>query len=383
VFRFFRKGDTQYAVLISIIVVSVIVGVFVFLAQDIEETSQRSVRDDLCKATVAIKAKTGGLASGQLPGSESPFEEDCPMEIVESKSITKAAQKAELASEMYRCGSRYWFGEEDMDMYSNWGFGSGPVHCEPCAKYKFNPEAEPLTYGEFGSYLSTTKLPGKEKTYAEILTGEDHATIKFGNSNVPPDTVMDINTPLYFVFRVEKHNEDNQELLSLFGADVDSVNEGGIPYETALAGAALGGLQKQGTMLIIKETADGFVAKNAAGVTQSFNGVTLFTTGDALAGAATKTGWVRKTATQVAKFVGKGATKFASGVAYGVVRSVAGKKAGTAAAKWAVGAVPVLGQVAVISMAVYDLGGSILYAGEVYPSIAIYSAEDITEVCGA
>jgi hypothetical protein len=115
-----------------------------------------------------------------------------------------------LSREMYTCWGQYLEGEADL--VGDWSSNEGVVYCGLCSKTIFPKDAEVPTFGEFGNYLNTKKIPGKDQTFAEFFSKVEGSYVSIGGNGINQKDTMDLDKPIYSVLTVTKiDSEDFQE----------------------------------------------------------------------------------------------------------------------------------------------------------------------------
>jgi hypothetical protein len=210
-----KKGDMQYELPVkiigSVVVLIILVGIVVFI---FEEVVNPTTNDEICRTSVALKTKT------KVPGGYKTLTDlKCPRSQVDSKAKTKDQIKLELATQMYRCW--YKFGEGKLDFYSNIDPGFSETHCLICSEIYFEDGVEELSFGEFGSYLNNRNLPGQTKTFSEYFKGEKNSKISMfpasGDDSVRASSIMELDKPVYVVYKVNKRSETLEEIKDVVG----------------------------------------------------------------------------------------------------------------------------------------------------------------------
>jgi len=350
----------------------------VYWMTDLGEFIKTSSENEICRTSAALKTKTKGPL-----GTESPLGLHCKINDFKSDALSKEEVKFEIAQEMYSCW--YQYGEGNLDFYGSWDMGSSDTHCLICSRIGFDDDVEELTFGEFGSYLNTP-LPGKDETFAEYFTQTPNAKIQIGpkpGEGTSSASVMDLDKGVYVVFRVNKYNEDNQAIASLFTGEEEDlsytttgvVGAGGIAAQGArsyaFGGEVVGGFTDSTGKVFYSHVDDAgkYFMRDAAGKTVAGFGSTKFNSLAELTTVATS---------KNLKFVSKSAARtllrktanFGEKAAIGVASKVVGKRT---AGKL----IPYVGW----ALAVYDAASAVAWADELHPSVVIYGVNDISEAC--
>ncbi len=380
-----KKGDLQHAALLLLIVAGISLIIYAFFFANLKDIISTTTEDEVCRTSAAIKAKTKAPLGG-----ESPFNLNCKINDFTSDAKSKEEVKLEIAKEMYRCWYKY--GEGQIDFYGGWDMGSSETHCLICSRIKFNENAEEITFNEFGSYLNSP-LPGREETFAEYFTQTPHAKIQLGSKSgesSTPETTMNLEDGTYVVFRVNKYNEDNQAIASLFTSEEEDLSytttgvlaAEGVAYQgvrSVVMGEVVGGFTKQTgsqvqTLILHLDDAGKYsVSSLEAGTSRVVKDMNKKLLSTNSLGAATKiaTGKgykkVSKTGLKtVVKKVALAGEKAAIGVASKVVgKRIAGKL------------IPVAGW----ALAIYDGVMAFAWADELHPAVVVYGVNDINTVC--
>jgi hypothetical protein len=383
-----KKGDMQHTALLLLIVAAFGLIIYIVFFAELKDIIGTTSEDETCRISAAIKAKTKGPL-----GTESPVGLSCKINDFNSDAHSKEEVKLEIAKEMYRCWYKY--GEGKIDFYGSWDPGASETHCLICSRIHFEEDAENITFEEFGSYLNSP-LPGREETFAEYFTQTPQAKIQIGakpGEGTTPNSLMDLEKGLYVVFRVNKHNEDNQAIASLFtGGEEDlsytttgALAAEGVAYQ-GVRSVVLGGGEvisgwvgesRRGKPIIINLIED---SKGKLSVSAGSNGVgntvkkmnDIFKNGGTLNSAskiATKKGYKKVSKTGL-KTVVKKVALAGEKAAIGVASKVVGKKV---AGKF----IPVAGW----GLAIYDGVRAFAWADELHPAVVIYGVSDISEAC--
>ncbi len=387
--RFYRKGDLQHSAMILLIMAGIGLIIYSLFFANLKGVVESTTEDEVCRTSAAIKAKTKWPA-----GAGSPVDLKCTINDFESDAKSKEEVKLEIAKEMYRCWYKY--GEGKLDFYSSLDFGKSETHCLICSRIGFSDVVEGVSFGEFGAYLNSP-LPGREETFAEYFTQTPNAKIQLGSQsgegNAPPEEMMDLSRGLYVVFRVNKHNEDNQAIASMFTDD----EMGSVPYagDIAGAGAYQGGIayikgaevvsgftDDAGKILITHVDSTGkYFVRDVAGRTVTGFGPKTFGTVSELNAIAqaqnlkvvSKTG-LRSLIKRTAMATQRAGLAIASTkVGKKVAGNIAVKTGGKVASRF----IPVAGW----ALLVYDAASALAWAGELHPSVVLYGVSDINGVC--
>jgi len=349
-----RKRGVAFSVLLTLIIAILVLTFWLYFYKGFGAYAGDKAEGNVCLLSVIAAANT------KVPfiGLKSEFDLKCPIQDVESNAKTKDEVNRELASDMAECWINY--GQGKLDYYSKWDWGSSTKHCRICSKITFDNGAKAPTYAEFGSYLSNTNLPGQRKTFAEFFTGTEHSQINLGGDDtLNADAKMDLSEPAYVVFRVEKHNEDVQAIKGFFSA-----TEAG---EKGLAG---------GGIILGKKAIDQLKGQPLTAFTKSALEKTgqqvLSASGQPLYGAAAKTALEAGSA----KLISTSASTAIKKVA-GVGIKTVGKLVPTVVKK----AVSRFAGPVGWTLLAYDVAALAGTAGEFYPSLAVYSVNDIKGVC--
>ncbi len=369
-----KKGDLQHAALLLLIVAGISLIIYAFFFANLKDIISTTTEDEVCRTSAAIKAKTKAPLGG-----ESPFNLNCKINDFTSDAKSKEEVKLEIAKEMYRCWYKY--GEGQIDFYGGWDMGSSETHCLICSRIGFDDDVEELTFGEFGSYLNTP-LPGKDETFAEYFTQTPNAKIQIGpkpGEGTSSASVMDLDKGVYVVFRVNKYNEDNQAIASLFTGEEEDlsytttgvVGAGGIAAQGArsyaFGGEVVGGFTDSTGKVFYSHVDDAgkYFMRDAAGKTVAGFGSTKFNSLAELTTVATS---------KNLKFVSKSAARtllrktanFGEKAAIGVASKVVGKRTA--------GIIPYVGWALAI---IYHIA----WADELHPAVVVYGVNDINTVC--
>ena len=375
--KFRKKGALRHAALILLIMAGVVLIIYSFFLADIKNIVETTSEDEICRTSVAIKTKTKGPV-----GSGSPVDLSCVINDFQSDAKSKEEVKLEIAKEMYRCWYKY--GEGQLDFYDSWDLGGSNTHCLICSRIKFDEEAEEITFGEFGSYLNTP-LPGREETFAEYFTQTPHAKIQIGpkpGEGTSAGSLMDLEKGVYVVFRVNKYNEDNQAIASLFSgeeADLSYTTTGvqaatGVAYQGArnyaMAGEAVGAFKDAKGNLFFSHVDDAgkYFVRDASGKFVTGFGAAKFNSVAEMTNFAVSKN-LKVISKSSARTLLRKTANFAEKAAIGVVSKVIGKKVA--------GLIPGVGWV----YAFYDGVMAVAWADELYPAVVLYGVSDISEAC--
>tara|TARA_Y100000310_G_scaffold258617_1_gene267081 strand:- start:46 stop:1293 length:1248 start_codon:yes stop_codon:yes gene_type:complete len=408
-----KYGGLQYSALILLIVAGISLYLFVAFYGGFASVVKATTEDEVCRTSVALKYKTSTVLSEGLTSLK------CPMRDVESNAKTSEEVMFELASEMYRCW--YKFGEGGLDFYSDVDFWGSESHCLICSKIRFeNKDAGTVNLRDFSSYISGKKLPGHDETFAEYFTNAKNSRIMLSDEDGAASTPLPYGEPIYVVFRVNKHSDVGApdvpvtNVIPEYAAGMDLASSSVIAGSKVVAAFAPEAQITQGavatladdTIFLHKSKNTGqFFLRNSKGqfvrglrgtfASEKVAGEALLKTkgvklaklsssktkslvGRVAAGTLKASG---KTVVAVAK-VGliprRVATKFT-----GTILKSAAKKVGVSAAAGTVapGVGNVIGAVAGVVWTIADVTVMAGHASGYYPSIAIYSVDQIEGVC--
>ncbi len=373
-----KKGDLRHSTLILLILAGVGLIIYSFFFADVKEIIETTTEDEVCRTSAALKTKTKGPV-----GTESPVSLKCAINDFKSDAKSKEEVKLEIAKEMYRCWYKY--GEGQLDFYDSWDFGVSDTHCLICSRIKFDEDVEEITFGEFGAYLNSP-LPGREETFAEYFTKTPHAKIQIGpkpGEGTTASSLMELDKGTYVVFRVNKHNEDNQAIASLFTseeADLSYTASGvlaaeGAVYQGArsyaLGGEVIGGFQDASGNLFFSHADDAgkYFVRDASGKFVSGFGSTKFNSIAEMNSFAVGKN-LKVVSKSSARTLLRKTANLGEKAAIGVASKVVGKKV---AGKL----IPVAGW----ALAVYDAVSAIAWADELHPAVVLYGVNDINAAC--
>ncbi|MBT6760756.1 hypothetical protein HOA88_00605 [Candidatus Woesearchaeota archaeon] len=385
--RLFRKGDLQHSTMILLIMAGIGLIIYSLFFASLKDVVEATAEDEVCRTSAAIKARTGVM------GAESSVDLKCSINDFESDAMKKEEVKLELAKEMYRCWYKY--GEGKLDFYGGWDWLGSETHCLICSRIGFRDDVEEVSFGEFDAYLNSP-LPGREETFAEYFTQTPNAKIQLGSpsgeGNVPPESKMNLSQGVYVVFRVNKYNEDNQAIASLFSGEESNVGDypgdvagaaayqGGISY---IAGAeVVSGFTDAGGNIFVTHVKGGqyFVRTSSGKFATGFGAKTYGSVAELNAAAklqkltiVSKSG-LRSLIKRSAMATQRAGVAIASTK---VGKKVAGNIAVKAGGKVASRFIPVAGW----ALLAYDATSALAWAGELHPSIVLYGVSDINGVC--
>ena len=202
-------------VLITLIIVLIIA---VPLQVNIKEKSDEATKISICKTTVASRAR------GMILGHDSIADAECPLIEKDSKATNKIDVLEELTTQMYTCWDK--FGRGELDFYSDLTETGGKIYCHPCSRITYSQNAKSPTFGEFGNYINTKKIPNSEQTFAEFFNSVPSASINLYKGGKEQDALMDLSKPIYTVFTVVKL--DKEDLEEAESERQERINEFGI-----------------------------------------------------------------------------------------------------------------------------------------------------------
>jgi len=382
-----NKVGMSTETLVRLIVALIVLGLLFAIYTDFAFFANDQAEIESCRLSVGAATLTSTSFTESLSSLK------CPVTTKTSEAKTSEEVHLELATEMYTCW--YKFGNGELDFYSNWEFGASKNHCLVCSKIYFD-EKPKTTFGNFAYYLNNKEIPGNDETFTEFFTGVEHGRMMIGDDDVSQNDFMNFEEPVYVVYRVNKYNEDNQMIASLAGLGVEEgVNIEGVPYEGVPEGLAyqtgysaiVGGVPVEGafslggeTLIVQKE----FV-KSSGATKYAVHKLTDTGTGRVFAKGYSKYGSASEA---TAAIVTKGGKAMPAGALRTALRSVAkgtGKLAVGIASKFVGKKVAGLGAKAIPyvgwAWAIFDVGKSVLWANDLYPSIAVYSVAEIGDQC--
>ncbi len=174
------------------------------------------------KTDCAAEVRSHAALMGVSNGLADPSTIRCPTRVISVNGEISA--KAVIADEMVRCFEQWGRGELRL-----FGDEEG-TYCHVCGMVyvKGAPEIR-----GFGSYLTTTKMPGKSVTYAESLSGVESGDLfRPSGAPAPGEDVMSTSSPIGIIFRYENG--------ATFGTEVQ--NWVADPKKALPAGMAGGGV---------------------------------------------------------------------------------------------------------------------------------------------
>ena len=205
-----KKGDMQYGILVSLIVLLAVLVVFVLFSKFFGEWLGETNQDQICKTSIFAAAQTKKIPT--IIGRGEPLISlKCPRkeitikksQVVEGGKINQDKAAKIIADEMYKCWDKVGAGK--IDPFSQWDV-KGESYCLICGYIKFDQalidfmkengnDKEAYIYSPI-EYLKNRKVPNSGITYYEYFYKQrppilsNDALAKLGDSGLLPDSLI-------------------------------------------------------------------------------------------------------------------------------------------------------------------------------------------------